>query len=830
MNGLLRLTWTYLYRCQESASTTMSKLETLLKHFFPTNRSTIVLSEDQLEPLTYIMHFVLSRHAEYGREMCLELLQENLVNSMQQKGGNLSTLIAPERTTIVINAVLLSLHNTERDVLTPSWPSSSDFSALPTKEDYPTSSAYVSSTTLKPGLQDFINRCGNTLAMLAIHCGNTVGYMSVFDDQWSYARLNPAYEETNNYHVRRHADGIVVAYPISTAGHMSVLNTAFQAWPRFLHQSISVTDAIDLLLRGIIHIEPTIVDSATSALKRFMDEDANANQVISRFNLFLFSSSHICHEIGFKLHVEYPPLLTLWVDIVDDWIQNIIRRDIDTFPQPEAIISKCGEIEAAALFLLSHMSEKIHLAGVRVVRLLGTFASHLASSTSSSTSNAMYIVERLQGKRPGEAYLNGYDDLLDKSEQSRLDQWRKFQGDEVPLRIVESTNEKDAKLWRYVLPAFLQESLKFSGPTLSLLREAMIAVVSRYHPSISHLAGLSSRMPPGLAARNPIERDGYKLVLDNRGLIDQWHMWVKILCSTAIPPDSSRPALTQIGREHSRAPSDVSFERERYLTTRGLFRHLTPFLDSEYTLFRDAAVLCISSFPANAYPYLLEDLSLLAGRQFYDDPRSKTVTTPALEQNFGILPTTRQVFDDVRGRSGSSSLLSERTRRQERLHSAVARIYCITAHLLELQRSSGRQAALSNILKFVRNTQAFLSAPEMRENHTLHRLRRYFCGIVERLFDGLATLKDSERFIPAHMHLTLYRLCEEWCQVGPQTQIAKDILLKMQRVVDSTEATERRNNLQRFRHEASLLSHASVGALASLCVGTHSPSFFSLLM
>ncbi|KAF8962299.1 cell morphogenesis C-terminal-domain-containing protein [Flammula alnicola] len=632
-------------------------------------------------------------------------------------------------------------------------------------------------------MQEFLNRCASTLASIAVYCSNSVGHMSVFDDQWSYARVSPTYEESHSFAVRRHVDGIVVAYPIQLSPHISLLQTSFQAWPRLLHPSIALSEAIDMLLRGVIH-------AAAAALKS-----------LSQFNQFLFSPNRISHESGFKLHVEYSPLLGLWVEIVDDWIRAIIRRGTDANPHIEQIISKCVEVEAASLFLLSHGT---------VVRLLGLLSPVISSATNSS--NNLFIVERLQGKIPGDSYLNGYDDLLDKSEQSRLDQWRKFKGDEVALRIADSANEKDRKLWRYVYPAFLQDCVKYSGTTIGLLREGIVAAVSRYHPSISHLAGLSSKMPPGLSSRNPLERDGFKLVLENKALVDQWHIWVKILCSTAIPPDSSRPAYTKLGRDHSRAPSDVSFERERYMTTRGLFRHLTPFLDSEYTLFRDAAVLCISSFPANSYPQLLEDLSLLAGRQPYDDPRSKSVTTPALDQNFGLL-ASRQVYDENKAKTGGSAILSERSRRQERLHSAVARIYCLTVHLLQQQRSSARQTALSNILKFVRNTQAFLSAPEMRDNPTLHRLRRYFCGIVEQLFNELATLKDSDRFIPPHMHLSLYRLCEEWCQVGPQSELAKKRLEAMQRAVESAE----RENMQRFRHETSALSHASVGALAALC-------------
>jgi Cell morphogenesis N-terminal len=818
MNGLMRLIWTYLYRCQESASTTTSKLDGLLKHFFPSNRTNVFPSDDHLETLTYITHFILSRHSDHGRELCLELIQESSLLALQ-KSGNIGSVLAPERTAIAINAVLLSFHNIEREIPTPSWPSSSDFSIVPSKDDYPTSSNYIPSSFSKPGMQEFLNRCSSALGIIALYCSKAIGHMSVFDDQWSHARLNPPHEESHNYIIRRHSDGIIVVYPTHSVPHMNLLQTCFQAWPRCLQPFIPFLDVIDILLRGVIHVEPGISEAAISALKRCMEDNANAMQVISRFNKFLYSPSHICHDSGFRLYLEFSPLRLLWVDIVDDWIQFIIRRGNDMVTENDQIFSICNDVEVGSLLLLAHNNSSINSAGVKVVRLLGILASHLSSTTSFTVPhNSFYLVERLRGKQPDDSYLRGYDDLLDKSELSRLDQWRKFKGNEVALRIVDSPNEKDRKLWRHVFPAFLQSYyVKHPGSTLSAFRESIVVVVSRYHPSISHLAGLSSRMPPGLAIRNALERDGSKLVIENRFLIDQWHIWVKILCATAILPDLSRPTYTQLGREHTRGPSDASFERERLSTTRGLFRYLTPFLDSEYVLFRDAAVLCISSFPANAYPQLLEDLSLLAGRQFYDDPRSKITSTPGLEQNFGLL-ATRQVYDDGRSRSGSSVMLSERNRRQERLHSAVARIYCITAHFLEHQRSFGRQAALSNILKFVRNTQVFLCAPDMRDNYFLHSLRQYFCGIVERLFDGLASLKDTDRFIPPNMHLTLYRLCEEWCQLGPQSDVVKKRQAMMQRAVESIEASDSREALQRFRHETAALSDASVRALAALSV------------
>lgn len=817
MNGVVRLVWTYLYRCQESASTTTTKLDNLLKYFFPPNRLSISPPDENLEPFICIIHFILSRHWEHGRDICLELMQETAIKTLQSSSGNIGGFLAPERTTIAIQAVLLSLNAIEREVLTPTWPSGCDFSVVASREDYPTSSEFAPAPLIaKPGMQDFFDRFGSTLGAISLYCYNLVGHMSLFDEQWAYARLNLAYEESHNYVIRRHLDGTTVAYSSHFTPHISMMQTCFRSWPRCLHSSVPLDDAVDMLLRGVIHVEPQLGEVASLAIKRFMSDSTHALAVLSRFTTFLSNSVCIAREgSGIRLLIESAPLLNLWVSIVDGWIHNLIQQSRESLMEEgEVILSQSNDIEVAALFLLSHESWPIHAAGVRIMRILGLLVAHMtpdSTSPSDGPETPLHFVERLHGKGLNKSYLSGYDDLLEKPELARLEQWRQSKRVDILLRVADSTNEKDRKLWRYIFPAFMQTCMDHSGPVLGAFRHSLVAAASRYHPTISQLAGLSTRV--GLP-RNPanVERDGPKFVKDNKPLIDQWHIWVKVLCSTATLSEAHRAALAP--RDHSRAPSDTTFERERLSTTRGLFRYLTPFLDSEYTLFRDAAVLCISSFPSSAYPQLLEDLSLLAGRQFYDDPRSKSGAVSAMDQN------ARQLHDESKLKSGAMGIV-DRTRRQERLHSAVARIYYLTAHFLQLQRSTGRQAALANVLKFVRNTQTFLTAPEMRDNYTLQRLRRYFCGTVERLFDGLAILMDSDRFIPPHMHLTLYRLCEEWCQLGPQSDVVKQRSILMQRAAASSgELSESRESVERFRRETTMLSQAAVGALSSLCVRT----------
>ena len=268
---------------------------------------------------------------------------------------------------------------------------------------------------------------------------------------------------------------------------------------------------------------------------------------------------------------------------------------------------------------------------------------------------------------------------------------------------------------------------------------------------------------------------------------------MKLICATAEVSDA-RPALKTGLRDHTRARSDIHFDIDRMSTSRELFKYLGQFLDSDHTIFRDVAVSCISAFPAHGYSFLLEDLGVLSARQSYDDARSKSVNAPAVG----------------------------RARRQERFLTAVARIYYLTAHFLQDQRSSGKQAALAHVLKYVRNMQAFLAAPEQRDLSTLQRLRRYFCGTVERLFDALATLKDSDRFIPANLHLILYRLCEEWCQLGKQSENVKKRLVYMQTMAAKSynDPSDQAELIQRFQTETRALSNAAIGAMAALCVSS----------
>lgn len=779
MNGVVRLIWTYLFRCQESASTSTAKLDTLLKQLFPQGRALVYPNEEHLEPFICVIHFVLSKYFDFGRDFCMDLLQES------------SGVLVPERVAVAVQATLLTLHAVEREDPTPTWPSSSDFSAVPSWDDYPSSSDTLPSALLsKPGVQDFCERFGAAISAIAQSCFKAVGRMSVFDEQWALSRLSStsggtSFEESHNVVIRRHPEG-AVAYPSQLVSQMSILQSCFQSWPRCLHTpSLSLPDAVDMLVRGVIHVEPRVGEAAGAALRRLMKDARHGLTVLKCFTTLLFDPRSLEREVaGIRMVLESTRLLNLWTSIVDSWISGLTHgKKLDAIGNDlQTIATQARDIAAGALFLLSYELSSIRCIGVKLVRSLQSLFATLALSDPSlvSTQFSTLFQHNVHNN------LQGFDELLDRAEFDRLQQWKKSGKPDVLLRIADSNNDKDRRIWRHIYPSFMRSSQSLAPHLVSDCRAIVEAAVSRYHSTMLHLAGISGSAIRSQSSRAS-EKDGHKLIKENMQLIDQWHVWIKILSST-VTVSEGRLAMVHAGREHSRVPSDVGFERERTSTSRNLFRHLTPFLDSDYAPFRDAAVLSISSFPPEAYSQLLEDLNSFA----------------------------RQFYDEIRPKNGSSGWTG-RSRRQSRLHSAVARIYYLTAPHLQHPNLTAKQDALSHALKFVRNTQAFLVVPENRENYAHQRLRRYFCGLVERLFDALAGLPDSDRFTPPNIHITLYRLVEGWCQYGPQSESVKQRFILMQRAAVAANNDPQMEVAERFQNETKLLSNATIGALAALC-------------
>lgn len=755
-------------------STTHSRLDALMKHFFPANRLCVFPSDGAEIEILHMIHFIISRHVDYGFELALNLMQESTLTSGKQKTISIDAL-APERTLIGFRAILLSLTCMEKEKRTPVWPSSSDFSSFNnTSIDWPISGEKLPDSVLaKSGVSTFTDRLKSIVIAIGRILTQTVLNMSVFDDKWLYKPQIIA-EDVEPLIVRQHPEG-KYAFPRSAFSQIDLLITLFDSLPRCFDEKNSVAETTEMLFRGLVHIEPAVAEAASRALIRFAQDPRRISEVLDRFSRYLFGPQHVLNEgSGPRIIVESMLVLQIWMSMIDIWVQRITDASQEelagfhTVFMPGAKVTLRNAL-AGCLFLLTYTRPHIRIVGVKVLTRLSLVANMVeqsGSATNSQTPLTPGIVDILNGQGMPRSCLEDRTFLLEPIDRQRLDN---LQDDpefsENFLRLIESENDADTRLWRFIFPSFIKVCMKYHPAVVDTWRETVNAAVTRYHPLMSSLAGIVGRTPIQQTPRNP----GYsaiqakdKPIIEYSQFIDQWHFWIKSVCAAATPSDVRPP----VSREHARAPSDLTTQRERLSTPRGLFRHLTAFLASEHYVFRDAIVSAFGSIHQSGFATLLDDLQ----------------------------PMTRHILD------GRSKMV-QRGQGQEHLYASVAHIYQLTAHFIHDARSLGDHASLHLLLAFVRETRNFLIRSDNRHDSDLNDLRRYFCGVVEHLFDRLNTLQDSNRFMSPNIRLSLYRLCEEWCNARSSDPKRRDQAIR-----------------NRVEAESDCLASAACGAMASLCV------------
>lgn len=110
----------------------------------------------------------------------MDLLQEAVVNSSST--SNLMGILTPERIAVSAQAILLTLNAFEREESAPTWPSSVDFTAVPSWDDYPSSSdALPAAVVSRHGVQELLDRYGAVITAIARSASQSVGQMSIFD-------------------------------------------------------------------------------------------------------------------------------------------------------------------------------------------------------------------------------------------------------------------------------------------------------------------------------------------------------------------------------------------------------------------------------------------------------------------------------------------------------------------------------------------------------------------------------------------------------------------------------------------------------------------------
>ncbi|KAF8755502.1 Cell morphogenesis N-terminal [Rhizoctonia solani] len=747
LNGILRIVWTYLYRCHEPSSTATSKLDIVLKHLFP--------RKDNL-------YFLLTNHW-------------NAMKSEALGNGTLD-LNLPFRPIIALRAILLTLTAMEKDSK-PVWPSNVDFTTYDTQDDYTYEATFLSEAFYtKPGVKTFFERYGPR-----------------------FLRTNYSFEEGEQLVFKRRGE-LSVAYPRHLDPQVYFLMVCFESWPRCLHSSISIIDTLDLLIKSLNHVDAGLAEAASSALRRIAANEQHVKAAVWRCTRYLFSppiQPGNRDTSALRMVAEQEYVVPLWTDLVGAWAEQLEKPPEEEANDSDSVKVDSGElaqeIEGGALCLLSSVSQSLRALAVKIlllsVRLIPNAQKRSHGSQTSPTNSETRVCNILLGKGVSIATIfERREHAPPEKYRRKFLQWQQNKDPNCLLRLAQSKDEEDLRIWTYVFPAITQECMVRSPHALEYARMTWNAWIVRFHPIVSTIAGISSKVAAaaplarptrqGSGASEDVEdrRDGHALS------VEQWRCWIIALCSCAIQSDA-RPTPA---REHGKMPSDPASQRERLTTARGLFRLIIPFLSSDQARFRDAVTTALGSVHLSTFKTVLEDLQSI----------------------------TRHIYDEFRSTAANrSAQTARRARSQDRLYVAVAQVHQLTAHFLRDPKSLSDQGALHFMLQFVRETKTFLSQSDIKQDCDSHRLRRLFCGVVENLFDALSNRKDIDRFMWPHARLELFHLCQEWCIYGPASSPVR------QRHAAMRANATRYGTVALYDSECEQLVEAVPAALASLCAG-----------
>ncbi|EJD54741.1 hypothetical protein AURDEDRAFT_79755 [Auricularia subglabra TFB-10046 SS5] len=764
MNSLVRLLWVYIYRCNEPTSTVLVKLASLIKSFFPPGRANPM--DDQTDLLVCVVHFILLRHVEYGQELVLNLLQETSLRLLDS--SSTTELPSPDRVVVGIRAVLVTLHAMEKDIMVPVWPSSWDLNAAIPASDYPSSAERLADAFWeaphRTALTEFRTRYTRIIETLAVSLGVRLARVHYFDAQFALARIGESMEERDAFIIREHGGGHMAAYPKTLAPEIAILQACFDALPRCVSPGAPKLDQmLDIALGCGVSVEPALAAAAERLVLRLANDNVYATRTAQHATRFLFAHSQILRgppEVF--LLVELEPMLKLWKAVVEAWAKSALMPEKGAeqeFVLTEDVVAVACEVQAAAMFLLTYNSSTIRSSAASILRLFHGLP--LEITQQDRAFDAFFGDEAL-------AVLNHpiQTTQLESQQRARFAHWKKQKHDDLLLRIAESTNDVDRPIWRNLLVALFQRSWELYPRVVRTSRGTLLAAVLRYHPVIASYAGLTKSAPSQTPGRSTRDRD-----VDQTVAVEQWKVWTRLLCCTAFdgePSGGRPPPETGAGSPEA--------QWERMSSARGLFWHLISFLAAENGTSRNAVVAALGSVPASAVQGLLEDLQRI----------------------------TQYIFDGK----------APRARRSDRLHTAVANVHSLVAqHLRDPIVSRG--PALQLIVQFVRDTEAFLRSPDIAPMWEMQRLRRHFCSVIELLFDRDDALQTPGLPNP----LSLFRLCDDWCQYGPKSAEAKARYAVMQEAASATwtDPKDKEAAAQFFHGESVGLSVAASGAVAALC-------------
>jgi hypothetical protein len=823
LKALCRLVWVYLYRAPEAQLATFKKLDDVIRMVFMAKRSLLSTEPSIADPLIQLIRIIGFKHQDLCfRSIIFPLMNADvIITGRDRRIENLD----PEKMVIAIRAFLAIMTDLEKGEQPP-FPVSFEcdtltdpFSRSPnshrrslSQNQAPVNGAKVerlSKPVMTAGFGDvakesYVKFC-KILGEITIICDETFGGQKVLDEKFS-AQSIPKTPMADAFSFSRRDE--LFNSPEVRQNFYDLLHVAVQALPRCLSPQIPLKNLINLLCTGTAHVQNHIASSSAQSLKSIARQ-SHAQLVTIGFARFIFNfdDRYATVSAGSLLgHGHIESTLRLYVELLEIWIEELrsqpqmatpdlqedeFARGMPSDLNRSRVFAHVDEIESHGLFFLCSPSRHVRAYAVRVLSLVTKFDTALGQPSTR-------IISVLEGS--SQQVIDVNDEKLSLAERSRLQKGlRKSNMNNTLVELCSSETVHDLALWSKAFPNLIRLSSQICPQAVLLTRDIVCARLSHAHRIISTLAeGPRVNTYAALETAFSQRMVGRTAFSPPEVTIEQWKLHLIFACTTLTNSGGSQqPPAPRESSQHSRKGSKASsISQEKIGSAYELFAKVVPFLSAVHPGVREAAVHGLGAINTNLFRPLLE----------------------ALQPSVSVCSEDAKQWLTIHQRSVNSP---RRSRRSDSLRTELTHLYQLTSHCLFENEVYNDEWILQNLVSFTKDLRIFLNDEDVQNQWDFQKLRTYYCGLVEVLYEGIHKTKDPIRWMPFHARKAAFSMMEDWCGFSPnQTQIRQKENHMRKSILDQEQDSRNRGNVTaKLEIEKKDLRTAALSAMASLCAG-----------
>ncbi|CCH42316.1 hypothetical protein BN7_1860 [Wickerhamomyces ciferrii] len=767
-----RLIWVYIFRCTETLNNTTRKIETIFKNMFlGKNKQTWMISDASLI-LPCVQMFRAIGFAGYNQTV------ENFIIPLIKATFNGHSLdsIQHERVILAIKAYTSMLGDKER----PAFPEDTDIVSHPDVD-----------IDIKSSNHDEIGKYVDALLILL---DSSVGAsIEQQNDQQQQQQPSTPFYYSAKSPFSSFRFGSDMSIQLSKSLHSELFAVVLECVPWCAPGPSR--KIIELLCRNSLHSDFRVSSAASNSLK-IMASRKNPNGLITSFAKFAFNFTE---RSGYsQSYIISKELLRLYLDLLECWLKSLQSKNEDEEGlndensdnkivdelQWKNTITVIEEVEGHGLFFLSSQDFEIRKLGLNILRITENFDQALYDQTQTrakqptkgnhNRSNSKFaadigtrVIFILQ-TTDFFKLIGSHKQYLSVAERSRLSKLSQKQRRDVLLRLAESDYGIDSALWFRVFPKLLSICFERCPMTMALTRSIVCTRLVQIHESILNI----SETPRS----NQKSNYGPPEVL-----IEQWKLYLIVACTSLTSTSEQRlhiPANYSHGKK--KLQQLLTIQHSTITSARSVFKLTLNLLNGYNQAVRDAIITGLSCMNINIFRTFIECVEPIFTQW---------------EQELG-----KQVHS-----------------KDSRLRVEVTHVLNIVSRFIEEESISQDEWIVDKLVGFIKVIKSFLSQYEVQHSFEFQKLRRYFCGLLENVYNGIQKNGDASKWLPFEARVACFTYLEEWCGYGKYSSIAKQRYAQMTKHVTNSQELAALNSAIEF--ERQILSIAATNSMVALLNG-----------